>query len=655
MIAADAARPAPRPPPHAPLEGALAHAARGRPIFPCGADKRPLTAHGFKDATTDPEQIQEWWGRWPTALIGMPTGAPSRVFVLDVDVDPASGKDGETSLLSLMNDRGPLPDTVESLTPRGGRHLFFRHPGGTVPCSASKIGPDLDIRGDGGYVVLPPSRLPDGRAYHWEGSSDPDEGSRVAAPPDWLVALVTGPSKTGEAPASPRGTDGAIVPEGGRNATLASLAGTMRRRGMTGPAILAALLAENEARCRPPLHQDEVAKIAASVERYAPARGEASLTPPHPEAGDPGPTGETYHGHSTEDLRRKAAEPKMPRIITAADLGAMVFAEPRWAVPDLLPEGLGILAGRPKMGKSWLALAVGAAVASGGHALGKIRVSAGDVLYLALEDRERRLKSRLDILLDDAAFPERLHFATTWPRGDAGASGIRLWLDDHRDARLIVVDTLARFREPDKGKGSAYAGDYDALSGLQSLAIERRVCILLIHHLRKMAADDPMDTISGTLGITGACDAVLVLARERGAADAVLHITGRDIEDAQHALKWDAPTCLWTILGDAAAVRVSQERRDILALLAGGPAYPKGLAEALGKPRGTVRKLLHGMVHAGEVATTGDLYHLPTGNTGNRGNGGNTGNRGNTPSEGLGAACAVTAVTAVTGTCEVVL
>ena len=314
MIGTDTPRPTPRPPPHAPLEGALAHAARGRPIFPCGADKRPLTPHGFKDATTEQAQIQEWWGRWPTALIGMPTGAPSRVFVLDIDIDPASGKDGEASLAALMNERPPLPDTVESLTPRGGRHLFFRHPGGTVPCSASKIGPDLDIRGDGGYVVLPPSCLPDGRAYHWEGSSDPDEGSRVAAAPDWLLALVTGPSKAREAPASPGGTDGATVPEGGRNATLASLAGTMRRRGMAGPAILAALLAENEARCRPPLHQDEVAKIAASVERYAPARDASGPTPSATEDGDPGPWCDT--GETTEaewpDLAPLPGLPEVP-------------------------------------------------------------------------------------------------------------------------------------------------------------------------------------------------------------------------------------------------------------------------------------------------------------------------------------------------------
>jgi DNA-binding CsgD family transcriptional regulator len=330
---------------------------------------------------------------------------------------------------------------------------------------------------------------------------------------------------------------------------------------------------------------------------------------------------------------------KVPATFTAAALGAMVFADPRWAVPDLLPEGLIILAGRPKMGKSWLALDISAAVAAGGYALGKVRVIQGEVLYLALEDRERRLRTRLDILLDEAAFPERLTFATTWPRGDAGVTAIRAWLDDHRDARLVVVDTLARFREPDKGNGSAYSSDYDALAGIQSLAVERGICVLMIHHLRKLAADDPMDTVSGTLGITGACDAVLVLARDRGAADAVLHVTGRDIEDAQHALRWEPASCLWTIIGDAAAVRVSQERREILDLLAAGPAYPKQIAEALNRNRGTIRRLLSGMLTAGEVARSGELYHLPvsSGNTPNRAspphtpNRANRANRANTP------------------------
>jgi len=176
------------------MEAALWHARRGRPVFPCRENKQPAIpraegGRGLRDATTDQDQIRAWWGRWPRALVGMPTGAGVGVFVLDVDV--RDGKLGEDSLAALVKEHGPLPDTVEAITASGGRHLYFRHPRGQVrvPNSASKLGADLDIRGDGGYVILPPSRTPAGQ-YQWEGSSDPDEGVRAASAPEWLLQMV---------------------------------------------------------------------------------------------------------------------------------------------------------------------------------------------------------------------------------------------------------------------------------------------------------------------------------------------------------------------------------------------------------------------------------------------------------------------------------
>lgn len=331
---------------------------------------------------------------------------------------------------------------------------------------------------------------------------------------------------------------------------------------------------------------------------------------------------------------KSAPAPGYPATITAAALGRMEFPEPRWAVPGLIPEGLTILGGRPKMGKSWLALAMGIAVASGGCVLGRPdRVEAGDVLYLALEDRHRRLKERLGTLHPSGGeFPRRLHLATTWPRGDEGLTAITLWLEEHPEARLIVIDTLARFRAPAKGRGSAYDEDYSAIGAIQSLAITYGVAVLLVTHLRKMDADDPMDTISGTLGISGAADALMVLARVRGRAETVMHVTGRDIEDAALALLWDAPTCTWTATGDASLFRISPERQAILTALKDGPKYPKELTVLLGKASGSIRKLLHDMLRDGQVSNSGTLYSLPLvmTNNGNTGNGGNTGNTGNT-------------------------
>lgn len=161
---------------------ALAYASRGWPIFPCRRrGKEPLTRHGFRDATCDPATIRTWWQRWPDANIGMPAGQASGVVVLDVD--PRNG--GDESLLDLP----PLPATVECLTGGGGRHIYFAWPGIQAPCRNNALGPGLDLKGDGGYVLLPPSVHPSGRRYEWELSSHPDDAP-IAPMPQWLLAMI---------------------------------------------------------------------------------------------------------------------------------------------------------------------------------------------------------------------------------------------------------------------------------------------------------------------------------------------------------------------------------------------------------------------------------------------------------------------------------
>ena len=172
------------------LEAALDYAGRSIPVFPCLATgknaKRPHTEHGFKDASTDPAQIQEWWTAHPDALIGMPTGAVTGFVVLDVDVDPAKGKDGEASLNALLQEQGQeLPDTCIVRTPRGGRHIYFVRPGVKVTSRTDALGNGLDVRGDGGYVIVPPSQTTTG-AYTWVG--DVSEAAQI---PDWLLPLIT--------------------------------------------------------------------------------------------------------------------------------------------------------------------------------------------------------------------------------------------------------------------------------------------------------------------------------------------------------------------------------------------------------------------------------------------------------------------------------
>ncbi|MDP8948686.1 MAG: bifunctional DNA primase/polymerase [Actinomycetota bacterium] len=170
------------------LKAALAYARRGIPVFPCEpGGKTPLTYSGFWDATTDARRIKAWWGRWSYANVGVPTGERSGLLVLDVD--PRDG--GPESLAALERINGPLPETAKARTGGGGVHVFFRYPAGeAVRNSAGRLGPGLDVRGEGGYVVVPPSRTRS--AYEWLDRTPP-------ADPAWLLECLRGqPSPSGE-------------------------------------------------------------------------------------------------------------------------------------------------------------------------------------------------------------------------------------------------------------------------------------------------------------------------------------------------------------------------------------------------------------------------------------------------------------------------
>jgi hypothetical protein len=170
------------------LDAALEYARSGIPVFPCNPlDKKPLTPHGFKDATTDEAQIRAWWTQWPNAMIGAPTGPASGMWVVDLDLDPVKKLDGRATLAQLVAQRGPLPDTLRTITPRGGEHLIFNwDPSVDIRNSTGKIGPGIDVRGNGGYVCLPPSKSATGGEYRWA----PNLPKQAAPAPAWLIALA---------------------------------------------------------------------------------------------------------------------------------------------------------------------------------------------------------------------------------------------------------------------------------------------------------------------------------------------------------------------------------------------------------------------------------------------------------------------------------
>src|SRR5215217_6836251 len=301
--------------------------------------------------------------------------------------------------------------------------------------------------------------------------------------------------------------------------------------------------------------------------------------------------------------------------ITAAELMGMTFDATHWVVPDVLPEGLTLLVGKPKKGKSWMGLGTCVAVAEGGVAFGTKPVEQGDTLYLALEDNRKRLRKRLAKILDGRPAPERMHLHTEWPRLDeGGAERLDEWLTEHPEARLVVVDTLAKIRKPARGQ-NVYAEDYAALGQLLPLASKHSVAIVVVHHLRKMAASDPLDEISSSTGLTAGVDGFLILRRTPGSKGPTLYVDGRDIEEpTEYALIWNLNTATWTIEGDAEEVHLSKERGDILLVLNRHQQYmtPREVTDALGPPASynSVKKLMWTMLGSGQLVknTKGAYY-----------------------------------------------
>ncbi len=303
-----------------------------------------------------------------------------------------------------------------------------------------------------------------------------------------------------------------------------------------------------------------------------------------------------------------SAEQTQPTIFSLQELLSWELPPVRWAIPDILPEGLTLLAGKPKLGKSWLALSTALAIATGGVALGTQPVTRGEVLYLALEDNARRLQARSRQLLTSmTGIPQGIDFALSWPRLDAGGVDyLETYLKEHPDVRLVVIDTWARIAPRANTRScSQYAGDYEALTPLKALADTYHVSIMAVHHLRKMGSSDVLDEITGSIGITGAVDGTLILKRERGRQDATLFVTGRDVEQEQHlALSFDATTALWKLEGNAEEVGRTRERQEILHLLKEhlpNGLCPREIAEALDKNYHTIRSLLRKMEVAGDI------------------------------------------------------
>lgn len=309
----------------------------------------------------------------------------------------------------------------------------------------------------------------------------------------------------------------------------------------------------------------------------------------------------------THDLVARVKEPTPARAAPvtgweANELLAASFPEPVWAVPGFVPVGLSVLAGRPKIGKSWLALQIAIAKGSGGIAMNQ-RLEAGKVLYLALEDNGRRLQDRAR--KQGMPATATIRFETSWPRLTQGGLGLLGQVIDAEGYSFVVLDTIGR------ALGRVDTNDYrdttDVVGALQEIAISRDIAVLMLDHTRKPIAGlqgDPVDDIIGSTGKSAVPDAVLSLTKTQGKRGAGLSITGREIPQESYALSWDALTCTWQLDGTAEEAELVGRRGMVLSVLQ--EAYPEALtageiAKSAEMHREKVVPLLNDLVTTGHV------------------------------------------------------
>ena len=246
-------------------------------------------------------------------------------------------------------------------------------------------------------------------------------------------------------------------------------------------------------------------------------------------------------------------------IKSTRDLQSREFADIKWIVPNFLAEGLTILGGRPKIGKSWLILDLCIAVAAGGSALGRY-CEPRDVLYLALEDNDRRIQDRLEKILgrDQTSWPD-IKYVTSWK---GGVEELDKYLEANPNINFIVIDVFARFRRPRPPKINPYDWDYQEMAAIQNVASKYSVSICVVHHTRKGVAGDPGDEISGTRGLTGAADAWLILKHGKDGT-IVIEGEGRDTPPVDATVEFDTETCRWKINENGEEIPMSEPRRKI--------------------------------------------------------------------------------------------
>jgi len=520
-------------------------------------EKKPLVHwEPYQKQRTTEEEIKVWWSKWPDANVGIVTGAISSLVVIDLDTLDAKNKLKET-----------VSDFDFTTVPRSrtgkGWQLFFKHPGVPIPNRAGII-PGLDVRGDGGYVVAPPSIHPNGKQYRWEL---PIEGKLPALPLE-LFKLISSPAaNSGNGYRERFDTSRALagVPTGQRDETLFKLA--CKLRGADVPLDMAeSLILEAARNCEPPF-SDKIAleKVERAYRKYEP-KGDVGRSAPS--------------GFS---------------LIQAIDLVATEEPDTDWLWDGILPAGgLGLLVAKPKVGKTTLAFNLALAVAGGNDFLGR-KTKQSAVVYLALEEKRSEIRKKLKAAGET---PDRISFHF----GSAPEKAIRKvrTLIQNTKAGLLVVDVLQKLcRVKDLND---YAQVTNTLEPLMATAREENCHILLTHHAGKTDRQDGDDILGSTALLGGVDTSIHIKKRDQRRTFFTIQRYGEDMPETIIELKADGSL---EALGSRQQVEIEETLPLILEAVKEGRMTEKELYERVERDKNKVAKGLRLLYERGNVTRAG--------------------------------------------------
>jgi hypothetical protein len=543
------------PQPRTCLDAALDYVRRGWSVIPVSG-KRPLVLwEQYQQRQPSVSEVRQWWTQWPDANVGVVTGAVSDVVVVDIDSAAA-----EEDFIARCGDA--WPKTPRAKTAKGA-HVYFAHPGAHVRTGV-RVLPGVDVRGDGGYVVAPPSRHAIGTLYTW--AVHPDDAP-LAEMPAWLVEML----KQADSPAPAHANEHGTVREGQRNDFLYRRARSLHAKGWTGEAILAALKAENEERCDPPLSPEEVTSIAEHAHEQPDAQGFGVTGTPRAPHGDNG----KYHPLEPMDLdEMKTRAPGRTWVWEG------YFAR----------GGCYLLAADPGVGKSTLLYPLLHAISQGMPFLG--RATAKSPSLVLTEEPVFDVAQRLRTLGYRSGGGIQIH-ACPRELDQAFIAGLKAYAGDHPGV-VIVVDTVSEYAGFEDESGNSEI--VKKLGPLKAIARSTDSLVVFVHHNRKNqegAADGK--NVRGGSAFMAMPDLALGLRYTAAGEDSnrrvLRRLRTRYSETPRELLiEWDGK--VYNLVVNQASSGTAAYQAKVLQALAAGPLTEKEIKAATKLSRGTVRELL---------------------------------------------------------------